>query len=235
MKNYYLILGIAPDSTLDQIKAAYRQQAKDLHPDYYGQDCKPFLELQEAYAVLSDPARRRAYDKISRPRVRSGFTPNSGQVEPLIPRQAAPEPLIPPEDPADLTDLSLTASFEAFRPSFAELFDRIWQNFSPVKPKVDELQPLTIEIRLNLREALRGGRVKLLVPARLTCPYCHGRGGIGFFECGYCGGAGFVIGEYPVSITFPAGITNNHIVHLPLHDLGITNFYLNVVFRVSAP
>jgi DnaJ-class molecular chaperone len=232
MKNYYLILGVTPDSTLEQIKAAYRQQAKDLHPDYYGQDSEPFREIQEAYAVLSDPARRRAYDRLS------GHTPlpvNTGYVwaEPLIPRQQAPEPLIPMDEPVDLGDLSLSHSFRTFGPSFAELFDRLWQNFSLIKPKVEQLQPLHVEIQVSPREVVSGGQVRLFVPARLSCPYCRGRGGIGLFECWQCGGIGQIQGEYPVSITFPPGIVNNHIVQLSLDQLGISNFYLNVVFRVA--
>jgi curved DNA-binding protein CbpA len=56
-KNYYLILGVAPDAEVKQIKAAYRRRVKTLHPDYGG-DARPFLDLQEAYSVLSDPGRR---------------------------------------------------------------------------------------------------------------------------------------------------------------------------------
>lgn len=234
MKNYYLILGVDPDSTLEQIKAAYRQLAKDLHPDYYGQDSEPFLDLQEAYAVLSDAARRSAYDKLAGHTFMPTDVPDKKPAEPLFRRQPAPEPLIPTNDPIDLGALSLTHSFGTFAPSFEELFDRIWQNFSLVRPKVEQLQPLTVEIRISRREADRGGHVQLLLPARLHCPHCRGRGGIGFFECWQCGGTGQVEGEYPVTIAFPAGIVNSHIVQVSLDRLGISNFYLNVVFRVGA-
>ena len=47
MKNYYLILGVESDATMEQIRAAYIRQAKDLHPDYYGQDISPFIDLWE--------------------------------------------------------------------------------------------------------------------------------------------------------------------------------------------
>ncbi len=233
MKNYYLILGVEPDSTQDQIKAAYRQQAKDLHPDYYGQDSGPFKNLQEAYAVLSDPERRRAYDKIASRRPTVTDLRRSPGPEPLNRWQVEPEPLIP-DSPVDLGDLSLTNSFHGFRPSFDELFDRIWQNFSLVRPKVEALRPLTVEIRITPREALSGGRVTLLVPAQLRCPTCWGRGYIGPFPCWNCNGERVIAGEYPVTISFPAGLVNNHVVQVPLSRLGINNFYLNVVFRVGA-
>ena len=59
------------------------------------------------------------------------------------------------------------------------------------------------------------------------------RGGIGFFSCWQCEGAGVVQGEYPVTIAFPAGIVGNHVIQVPLERFGITNFYLNMIFRVG--
>jgi molecular chaperone DnaJ len=61
-KNYYTILGVGCDATPDEIKAAYRRKALELHPDHSGTDGKPFLGIQEAYEVLSNLTRRRAYD-----------------------------------------------------------------------------------------------------------------------------------------------------------------------------
>lgn len=63
LKNYYVILGIPTDASLEQIRSAYRQQVKELHPDHYGEDSGPFREVQEAYKVLSDSERRRNYDR----------------------------------------------------------------------------------------------------------------------------------------------------------------------------
>ena len=61
-KNYYSILGVLPTASTGDIRGAYRNRAKELHPDYYGENSRPFLELQEAYRVLSDPIQRRNYD-----------------------------------------------------------------------------------------------------------------------------------------------------------------------------
>ena len=94
-KNYYVILGVASDASADEIRAAYRQQAKTLHPDTSGKERAPFQELQEAYAILSDPQRRRAYDAalLRERNARRAYLRRVA--EPLNPRQHAAEPLIP--------------------------------------------------------------------------------------------------------------------------------------------
>jgi hypothetical protein len=233
MKNYYLILGVDSRATLAQIKAAYRRQAKDLHPDYYGQDSGPFIELQEAYAILSDPARRQVYDRamglLGRHRRATGIRP-----EPLVPSEPEPEPLIPRDELADLGDLSLGSSFRTIRPSLDELFDRLWRNFTLDWWELEPLQSLNVEIRISREDALHGGRVRLMVPARLECQACAGRGGIGYYRCWKCGGEGVIQDEYPVTLTYPAGIVRSHVVQLPLDNFGIHDLYLNIIFRVGA-
>jgi len=232
MKNYYLILGVDSGASLEEIKAAYRRQAKDLHPDYYGQDSGPFIDLQEAYAILSDPARRRVYNRAmglaEKRRGSTGVRP-----EPLVPSAPKPEPLIPREGPADLGDLSLSKSFRTIRPSFEELFDRLWRNFSLNWWELEPLQSVNVEIRISRDDALHGGRVRLMVPARLECPTCAGRGGIGYYRCWKCDGDGVIQGEYPVTLTYPPGIVNSHMIQLPLDSFGIHDLYLNIIFRVG--
>lgn len=115
MKDYYLILGVDPASTIEEIKTAYRQRAKNLHPDYYGLDSEPFLELQEAYSILSDPGQRFHYDKLNKTQATRKFRPQV-EIEPLIPSHYSAEPLIPH---APFGDEEIV--------SFAHLFDRIWQ------------------------------------------------------------------------------------------------------------
>lgn len=64
-KDYYKILGIPRAAADDEIKSAYRKLASKLHPDLHPGDKSKearFKEINEAYAVLSDPGRRRTYD-----------------------------------------------------------------------------------------------------------------------------------------------------------------------------
>lgn len=64
MKDHYRKLGLPPTATAGEIRAAYRKKASALHPDRNPSE-KAHLEfqsMQEAYDVLSDASRRRAYD-----------------------------------------------------------------------------------------------------------------------------------------------------------------------------
>jgi molecular chaperone DnaJ len=65
-RDYYDVLGIAKDAGDTDIKLAYRRLAKKLHPDMNKTDPnakEKFIELQEAYEVLSDPNKRQNYDR----------------------------------------------------------------------------------------------------------------------------------------------------------------------------
>lgn len=61
-RDYYEVLGIAKTATADELKKAYRVLASKNHPDKGG-DTSKFQEIQEAYATLSDPAKREAYNQ----------------------------------------------------------------------------------------------------------------------------------------------------------------------------
>ncbi len=64
MQDHYEKLGISPSATADLIKAAYRKKAALYHPDKNQSADAPirFREVQEAYEVLTDAERRKAYD-----------------------------------------------------------------------------------------------------------------------------------------------------------------------------
>ncbi len=71
MSTYYQILGVSKFAEASEIKRAFRQKAKDLHPDVnnnFGAQVQ-FQRINEAYQVLKDPMKRRMYDA----RLVSGF------------------------------------------------------------------------------------------------------------------------------------------------------------------
>ena len=68
MKDYYGLLGVAPDATAEIIKTAYRKKAALFHPDRNPEPdaAAKFRAVQEAYEVLTDLDRRKAYDETRR-------------------------------------------------------------------------------------------------------------------------------------------------------------------------
>ncbi len=93
-RNYYRILHIQPDAPAAIIKASYRTQMQKLrmHPDLGGDEWNASL-LNEAYQVLSDPGRRRAYDREyfgDRERIRHSAQQHGGN-----------EPAPAPDNPFD--------------------------------------------------------------------------------------------------------------------------------------
>ncbi|MEX2394758.1 MAG: molecular chaperone DnaJ [Actinomycetota bacterium] len=64
-RDYYEALGVSAEASADEIKAAFRALAREHHPDATGGDAESeqrYKEISEAYAVLSDPAKRQQYD-----------------------------------------------------------------------------------------------------------------------------------------------------------------------------
>ena len=64
MSEHYTALGLKSDASLSDIKRAFRQKASQFHPDRNSDPDAParFREVQEAYDVLSDDDKRKAYD-----------------------------------------------------------------------------------------------------------------------------------------------------------------------------
>jgi len=75
-KDYYEILGVARTATPEEIRSAFRKKAREYHPDVAKDKVKgaeKFKEVNEAYEVLSDPAKRAKYDQMGKEVPGGGF------------------------------------------------------------------------------------------------------------------------------------------------------------------
>ncbi|HSR98424.1 MAG TPA: J domain-containing protein, partial [Kofleriaceae bacterium] len=120
-KTYYMVLGISRTETPGGIRAAYRDRARELHPDVAGDSAtRAFQELTEAYEVLSDPTRRHAYNT-------------------QLAVATRPRPSISVlEDP------------DTIHPSFEEVYERFARNFTGLHiPKGERPVALEVEVLLT--------------------------------------------------------------------------------------
>ncbi len=232
-KNYYAILGVLPSAKLDEIRSAYRSRAKKYHPDHFGKDSAPFIDVQEAYDVLSDPAHRASYDRARRPPARDVAR---SRVEPEIirPRRAAAEPLRSEPRGVDLGTISPLNSFQTIRPSFDEVFDSLWNALERcAQRKSERFRTLTMEVVLTPDQAALGGRARVVIPFEALCPICDGSGASGFWECRQCSGAGVCRVEFPLEVQYPPGIGDHYRIAVPLDRLGIDDVCAVLLFRIS--
>jgi molecular chaperone DnaJ len=73
-RDYYEVLGVSRSATDDEMKSVSRRLAKQHHPDANKeQERKPFIEINEAYEVLSDTQKRATYDRFGHAGLNNGM------------------------------------------------------------------------------------------------------------------------------------------------------------------
>lgn len=176
-RDYYEVLGIKKDATGDEIKQAYRSLAKKFHPDVSSEPKEvaeaKFKEISEAYEVLSDAEKRRAYDQYGHAGVDGQFS-NGG---------------FSWDDFTHTDDIS-----DIFGDLFGSMFGggRRQQSRSRNSPRTGE--SLRYDVEINLKDVLTGKTIEVSIPHSSSCPDCKGTGGKdGKVEtCSRCKGAGQV-------------------------------------------
>jgi DnaJ-class molecular chaperone len=221
-KDYYLVLGVTHEENLRGIQEAFRELAKRYHSDRAGPDgIGKFRDVQEAYEILSNPEKRKSYDDDLEQD--EGKTP-----ERIISRYRSQwEPLVP-------NPMSVLQGFETIRPSLEPLYERFLRNFTGKGiPKGERLQSLNVEVVLSDEEAMRGGILSVGVPVFFTCGHCAGSGRDWLFPCVNCNAQGIIEEERAVRVYIPLMTPDRSVIEVPIHGLGIDNFYLRLQIRIS--
>ncbi len=206
-KSHYAVLGIGRNENADGVRSAYLQLVKDFHPDHSGlASAGEFRAVQEAYDVLSDPVRRRVYDRELDSR-RFGVATRPVTVD----RRRPVEPLIP-EAPAEALS---PAGRIAFGRDLGSLFDAVSGDLGSSGILADEpASEPDIEVWIPAEVAARGGDVEVELPVRIPCPACGGTGAGWPFGCVGCGGRGWLPARRAFRLSLPPALRPNTLVRL---------------------
>lgn len=173
-RDYYEVLGISKTADDAEIKKAYRVLAKKYHPDMNPGDAeaeKKFKEASEAYAVLSDPEKRRQYDQFGHAAFEGGGAGGFGGFD---------------FNSADFGDI--------FGDIFGDFFGggrRRGANNGPMKGA-----NIRTSVRITFEEAVFGVSKEIELTLKDECATCHGTGakpGTSPETCTKCGGKGQVV------------------------------------------
>ncbi len=204
-RDYYEILGVSRNASQKEIEEAYRRLAVQYHPDRYPPEKKAearekFKEISEAYAVLSDPNKRRQYDMYGHAGIDSAYTPEdifSG---------------------VDFSSIFRDIGFgrDIFEDLFSDFFGVRQERKGPRRGADIEV-PLTI----TLEEAFKGVEKPLSFYHTVTCPTCKGSGaksGSSKKTCPKCKGSGYIgytRGFFSFSETCPRCKGKGEVIDIP--------------------
>lgn len=201
-RDYYEVLGVAKDASEADIKKAYRRLARKLHPDVNPGDKtaqKKFQDVQEAYDILRDTEKRRAYDRFGHAGRPTGFD-SSGAGGPT---------------PGGFGGADGSA-FEGFHfegGDIGDLFGNLFGGRARTGPEKGEDAQGTIV--LPFRDAVLGGTTSLSLRREKACENCHGSGRVGREACPVCRGRGRVGEVETVRIKIPEGTEDGGTIRVP--------------------
>ena len=159
------MLGVSKNASSDELKKAYRKLVREVHPDRNPGSEERFKEVQGAYDVLSDPDKRKQYDRFGstngQPAGGGGTTFDFGDF--------------------DLGDI------------FGGIFNRGGGRQQPQRGQRGN--DVEVEVRVSFEDALQGVQTTVPVQLELACHTCHGTGaapGTAPKQCPQCNGSGVV-------------------------------------------
>ena len=195
-KDFYKELGISSSATQDDVKKAYRQLARDLHPDKNPGDTEAedrFKAVSEAYTVLADPDKRKEYDEARRLFANGGFSsggysPGGGYAQ----------------GQGGFSEFNLGDIFGGGAAAggagglgdlLGEMFNRGGTGGPRTSSRPRRGSDVETETSLGFREATQGVTVPLRMTSPSPCTTCHGSGakpGTSPRVCPRCNGGGVI-------------------------------------------
>jgi molecular chaperone DnaJ len=163
-KDYYKILGVSQNATLEEIKKAYRRLANMYHPDRNPGNKEAeekFKEINEAYEVLSDKDKRRQYDAMRSGAFYGGWSGRASRTH------SHSNPF------AEIFESFFASAFDT------DVYDNIFQSFGRSEYVGPKLGDITIEIPVSRSDI---GKQKTITYKRRIVQYDK--------TCNYCGGVG---------------------------------------------
>ena len=198
-KDYYAALGVKRTATPEEIRKAFRKQARRYHPDVNPGDKKAeekFKEISEANDVLSDEKKRKVYDQL-------GFY--SDQIDPAQAEAYARQQQAGAHPPVDFGGFDFSgfdngqgqntgnaqSGWGSFKDIFSNLFTGQHEETRQRGPQPGN--DLEYQATVDFWTAIRGGQARIMVNRQESCPSCHGNAfSGGAMECPECNGSGQV-------------------------------------------
>lgn len=196
-RDYYEVLGVGRDATVQDIKKAYRRLAMKYHPDRNPDDAEAhekFKEASEAAEVLTSDEKRRAYDQFGHAAFEGGGMGGGG---------------------------FQSSSFSSI---FEDVFGDIFSTGRGGRGQQQRGSDLKYVLDLDLEEAVRGVTEKISFPTLVDCETCNGSGakkGTSPIDCVQCGGVGQITarqGFFAIQQTCPRCRGTGKIISDPCGD-----------------
>src|SRR5437764_5414628 len=220
-KDYYKSLGVARDASEADIKKAFRKLAREYHPDVAKnkkQAEEKFKEINEAYEVLGDPAKRKKYDEL-------GANWSSGaefRPPPGWESFGGGRPF-PGRGPRG-QEYEFHFGGTGFSDFFEQLFGSAGRGaagfgqrgtFQEEDFAAERGRDIEGDIMVTLEEAMRGSVRSVSVRHGVPCEHCGGTGRRAQHVCNVCGGTGQVAKTDTCQVKIPAGVTEGQRLRIP--------------------